>query len=140
MLCTQLMKKQVAFVTPQSTVQRAAELMRDHNIGFLPVCDGNRQVVGVITDRDIAIRLVAQGMDCQVPVGEVMSDEVLACRPWDDIRRAESLMGIYQKSRMIVVDQAGCLAGVISLSDVAEVEEGRALQVLREVAHRETRA
>jgi CBS domain-containing protein len=140
MLCTQLMKKQVSFVTPQSTVQRAAQLMREQNVGFLPVCDGNRQVLGAITDRDIAIRLVAEGLDCDVPVSEVMSDEVLACRPWDDIRRAESLMGIYQKSRIIVLDQGGALSGVISLSDIAEIEEGRAIQVLREVAHRETHA
>ena len=114
--------------------------MRDANIGFLPVCDPSRKVLGAITDRDIAVRVVADGRPPTTAVGDVMTREVVACRPEDDVRRAEELMGKQHKSRMIVADEQWRLLGVISLSDIAQVEDAsRASQTMKQVTEREVR-
>ena len=61
MRCEAIMKRDVECITPQSTVQDAAELMRDEGIGFLPVCDASRKALGTVTDRDLVLRVLAQG-------------------------------------------------------------------------------
>jgi len=114
--------------------------MRDANVGFLPVCDSTKKVLGAITDRDIALRIVAENRPPTTAVGDVMTREVIACRPDDEVTRAEQLMGKHQKSRMICTDQEGRLLGVISLSDIAQVEEpSRASQTMKQVTEREAR-
>ena len=97
-------------------------------------------MLGAITDRDIAIRIVAEGRPPTTAAADVMTAEVVACRPDDDVTEAEQLMGRRQKSRMIVTDENGRLVGVISLSDIAQVEEGlRASETMRQVTEREAR-
>ncbi len=140
MRCEEIMKGDVECVEPTDPVQAAARRMRDANVGFLPVCDSSRKVLGAITDRDIALRMVAEGRPPTTAVGEVMTREVVACRPGDDISRAEQLMGKHHKSRMICTDEEGRLVGVISLSDIAQVEEAsRASQTMKQVSEREAR-
>ena len=140
MRCEEIMKRDVECVEPTKPVQDAARRMRDANIGFLPVCDPSRKVLGAITDRDIAVRIVADGRPPTTAVGDVMTREVIACRPDDDVRRAEQLMGRHHKSRMICTDEEGRLLGVISLSDIAQVEEAsRASQTMKQVTEREAR-
>ena len=109
------------------------------NIGFLPVCDGDRRVVGTLTDRDIVVRGVALGCECGRPtVGEVMSRNVVACRPEDELAVVEQFMAYYQVSRLVITDERDVLVGVISLSDIAEREPAkRAARTLRAVAARE---
>src|SRR5688572_29507562 len=134
MRCEQIMKDDVECISPSDTVQTAARIMRTQNVGFLPVCDDAKKVLGTLTDRDIAIRLVADGKASDTKASEIMSTECVACRPSDDIRVAEQLMAQRQKSRIMCVDDAGCLVGVLSLSDVAQHENGtRASDTLREV-------
>ncbi|HZA14917.1 MAG TPA: CBS domain-containing protein [Myxococcaceae bacterium] len=141
MRCEEIMKKDVECVSPQDTVQAAAKRMRDENIGFLPVCDQSKKVQGTITDRDLAIRVLADGRQATTPVKDVMTREVVAVRPDEDLRKAEELMSKNHKSRIMCVDQGGKLVGVISLSDIAQREEpGRAAQTLRNVSEREARA
>src|SRR4051812_39205548 len=114
MLCSELMKREPVCVLPDTTVQMAAQRMRDENIGFLPVCDAAGQVLGTLTDRDIVIRLVATGNPAATPVIEVMTHEAVACRPEDDIQEAEQRMRQAQKARILCTDAQGCLVGVIS--------------------------
>ena len=140
MRCEEIMKRDVHCVQPTDPVQ-AARRMRDANIGFLPVCDSSRKVLGAITDRDIALRIVADGRPPTTAIGDVMTREVVACAPGDDVRRAEELMGKQHKSRMIVADEEWRLVGVISLSDIAQVEDAsRASQTMKQVTEREARA
>jgi CBS domain-containing protein len=140
MKCEEIMKRDVECVSPRDAVEDAAVRMRDENIGFLPVCDQSKQVLGTLTDRDIAIRLVAERKAGGAFVEEIMTQEVVACRPEDDVRDAEKAMAENHKSRIMCVDDGGRLVGVISLSDIAQHERGgRAADTLREVSERETR-
>jgi len=123
MRCEEIMKRDVRTISPDDTVQAAAAIMRDANIGFLPVCDATSgRVVGTLTDRDIAIRVVAEGHPASVSVGQVMTREVVTCSPEEDVRTAAQRMAAAKKSRIIVTDESGRPVGVISLSDLAQVE------------------
>jgi CBS domain-containing protein len=108
-------------------------------VGFLPVCDQSKKVLGTITDRDIAIRVLAENRPAKTSVAEVMTREVVACRPEDDIRVAEHMMSQNHKSRIICLDDAGRLAGVISLSDLAQHDGARAARTMKEVSERESK-
>lgn len=141
MRCEEIMKRDVRCVSPSESAQQAARRMREEGIGFLPVCDGSGKVLGVVTDRDLTIRVLAADHAPSTRIQEVLTPEVIACRPEDDLSRAEELMARHHKSRIICVDDDGRLVGVISLSDVAQCEDGaRASKVLREVSEREVRA
>ena len=138
MLCKQIMKREIACVTLNDTVQSAALRMLAMNVGFLPVCDETRRVVGTVTDRDLALRVVAEDRTGETPVEHVMTREVIACTPNDDVHRAELLMGKYKKSRIICVDEQGCPVGVISLSDIAQHESSeQTARTMRRVTLRE---
>jgi CBS domain-containing protein len=139
MRCEEIMKRQVECLTPSDTVQSAAQRMRDRNVGFLPVCDAQGKVLGTLTDRDIVIRLVAENQPASSRVEVAMSREVVACKPSDDVRRAEELMSRHHKSRMMVID-GDKLVGVISLSDIAQHDSANASQTMQSVSEREARA
>jgi CBS domain-containing protein len=137
----EIMKRGVECVSPQDTVQGAARRMRDGNLGFLPVCDQSKKVIGTITDRDLTIRVLADGRAVTTPISEVVTREVVACSPEDDLREAQELMAKHHKSRIMCVDANGRLVGVISLSDIAlRVDGAKAAQTLRQVSEREARA
>jgi CBS domain-containing protein len=141
MRCEQLMKRNVECVSPQDTVQTAAQRMRDENVGFLPVCDQSKKVLGTVTDRDLTIRVLADGRAATTTINDVLTRQIVACRPEDDLRTAEDLMARRHKSRMMCLDNQGRLVGVISLSDIAQRASGtRASRTLREVSEREARA
>jgi CBS domain-containing protein len=138
MLCEEVMKRGVECISASESVQGAAGRMASANIGFLPVCDGENKVLGTLTDRDLALRVLAEGKPGTTTVGEVMTREVVACSPTDDLRKAERLMGENHKSRILCCDDDGRLVGVISLSDIAQWEEGsRAAKTLKQVTERE---
>jgi CBS domain-containing protein len=130
------MKTDVESVSPVDTIQDAARRMRDDNVGFLPVCDESRQVLGAITDRDIAIRAVAEAQPASTPVEDIMTGEVVACSPKDTIDTALQLMAENHKSRIMCLDDEGRLIGIISLSDIAQLV-GEASETLRQVSDRE---
>jgi CBS domain-containing protein len=139
MLCEEVMKKEVQCCGEKDSVQHAAKRMRDYNVGFLPICDDQAHVLGTITDRDIAIRVVAEGKEFDTLCTDVMSREIVSCGPQDNLLKAEQLMSEHQKSRMLVIDEDGILAGVISLSDIAQHESDRHVaRVMREVSDRES--
>jgi CBS domain-containing protein len=139
MRCEEIMKRSAECVTAKDSVQEAARKMKDENVGFLPVCEGSGKVVGTITDRDIAIRVCAEDRSSsKTKIADVMTREVIACRPTDEIERALQLMSKHHKSRMICTDENGKLVGVISLSDIAQHEVEAGAQTLREVSSRES--
>jgi CBS domain-containing protein len=139
MKCIDIMKTDIECVSPDTTVQAAARKMRDQNVGFLPVCDDGMRVSGTVTDRDIAIRAVAEGRSPETPVASLMSIDVIACRPEDPLSYARELMAQHHKSRIMCLSNTGRLEGVISLSDIAQVDEIAGLDTLRQVSSREVR-
>ena len=140
MKCQEVMKSDFDYVSPRDTVEDAALKMRDLNIGFLPVCDQSRKVVGTLTDRDIAIRVVAEKRQGSVHIEDVMTKEVVACGPGDELQKAEELMAQRHKSRVMCVNERGELMGIISLSDIAQHDQGsKAVETLRKISDREAR-
>ncbi len=139
MRCEELMKRQVESVHPDDSIQHAAEIMKEKGVGFLPVCDEQDRVLGTLTDRDIVIRCVAGGQSCaDTTCEDVMTKEVVSCRPGDDIEDCEEHMASRRKSRMLICDADDKLVGVISLSDIAQHDRARkAGKTLRAVTSRE---
>ena len=141
MVCADVMKQDVTCISPHAPVSAAASRMREKNVGFLPVCDemSGQRVLGIVTDRDIALRVVGEERPSNVPVDEIMSHDVVSCGPMDDIRRAEQLMGEHRKSRIVCVDDEGQLVGVISLSDIAQRDGARIALTIQQITTREVR-
>jgi CBS domain-containing protein len=138
MNCQDIMRRPVQSCRPTDTALQAASIMRDANVGLIPVCDHRASVVGVVTDRDLALRVCAVGADPgRITIDTIMSRELVSCGPHDPLERAAQQMGEHQKSRVLVVDSAGALLGVISLADLAVHEPSLASQSLAEIARRE---
>jgi CBS domain-containing protein len=139
MRCEEIMKADVECCSPRDTVYDAACRMRDENVGFLPICDQSRKVLGTLTDRDICVRLVAGEKSGDTLIEEIMTREVVTCSPEDDVGAAEAMMAENHKSRMMICDRDGRLVGVISLSDLAQLDSERVSETLRQVSEREAR-
>ena len=140
MQCSEIMKHDVKSLSMQDTVHTAARAMQDFNVGFLPVCDDQQHVIGTITDRDLATRVLAANLTASTQVADVMTREVVTCRPDDDLVHAEQLMSDNHKSRIVLIDPAGRLVGVISLSDIVQFEKSaRAADTMRRISEREAR-
>jgi CBS domain-containing protein len=141
MRCADLMKTHVECVKAEQTVQEAAARMEAANIGFVPVCDDRRRVLGTLTDRDITVRVVARGEPLDTCVGDIMTGDPVCCQPATDLDQAARLMRERKVSRIVCVDDADRLVGVISLSDIAQSEDERlAARTLRDVSSREASA
>jgi CBS domain-containing protein len=134
MLCSELMNRDVKLVSEREPTARAAEIMRDNDIGFIPVYDENRQkLVGTVTDRDIAVRLVGEHKPLDTPVRDVMTRNLIFCHANEDVTEARELMESHQLSRMIVLDDHEKVAGIISLGDLSgDDETGETLAVIKE--------
>lgn len=139
MQCSELMKTDIECAARETTLHEAAEKMRDQGIGFLPVCDEGMHPVGTITDRDIVVRAVAEGRSGAEQVQGCMTRKIVDCRPSDDIGQARELMEQHRVSRIICTDEDGRIAGVISLSDVVDLDQQDGANTLREVSRREVR-
>jgi CBS domain-containing protein len=138
MRCEEIMKTDLECCGPTDDVQKAARKMRDANVGFIPICDDSNKVLGTLTDRDLAVRLVAEGKDARkTKCQDVMTRDVVWCRPQDDLRRAEELMAKNQKSRILICDDDQVLRGVISLSDLVQHDASQALDTMRQITDRE---
>lgn len=111
-----IMTTNVATVQRDTPVEDAARIMKEHNVGSVPVCDGDR-VVGIVTDRDVVLREVADGSTGKT-CGEVMSSNPITGTPDMDVRKAAKIMSDYQVRRLPVVDN-GRLMGIVALGDIA---------------------
>jgi CBS domain-containing protein len=106
--------------TPSNTVREAAQLMRDHDCGCIPVVEGeSKRMVGVVTDRDIACRCVAEGKTPDTPIREIMTTKPQCCHPEDDVAAVEQIMIEAQVRRVPVVDAKNCCVGMIAQADIA---------------------
>ena len=124
MQISQVMSSDVRISNPNQSIRDAAAVMAEIDAGVLPVGQNDR-LVGVITDRDIAIRAVASGKGPDTPVGEIMSKEVLYCFDDDDVGKVAQNMADTKLRRMPVVNRKKRLVGIVSLGDIA-VEDGPA--------------
>jgi CBS domain-containing protein len=119
MKVSEIMTLEVATAAPEDSVQTAAQIMADGGLGALPVCDGTR-LVGMVTDRDIAVRAVAEGKapgECSVR--EVMTEDLNYVFEDDDIQSVAQKMGEWQVHRLPVLDSEKQLVGIVSLGDLA---------------------
>jgi CBS domain-containing protein len=113
-----VMTKSVVSLNSEDSVERAAQLMKEHNIGAVPVCQGDK-VIGIITDRDVALRSVASGKDSRSQnVREIMSSNPVTGTQDMDVQDASRIMSERQLRRLPIVDNEN-LVGVVSLGDIA---------------------
>ena len=118
MKISEVMTRNPEVVRPDATVEEAARKMGELNVGALPVCDGER-LVGMLTDRDIAVRAIAVGRGPETKVRDVMSPDVFYCYEDDDVKQAEKLMEEKQVRRVLVLNRDKRLVGIVSLGDLA---------------------
>jgi CBS domain-containing protein len=133
--CREIMTANVTTATREMTLQEVATLMRDGDMGSLPVTE-NGKLIGIVTDRDIVVRAVAEGKDFQTKVGDVMTTEVFSVKADDYVFEAIRLMGDRQVRRVPVINENGELAGIIAMADVAlETEDEREIaETLEEIS------
>ncbi len=118
MKVSEVMTAQVVTATPETPVSEVAKTMARIESGAIPVvADG--KVVGLVTDRDIVIRVVAEGGAVTQPVGDVMSLTVETCRDEDNVADAAAAMAARQVRRLVVLNESGQMAGILSLGDIA---------------------
>ncbi|HEU5040255.1 MAG TPA: CBS domain-containing protein [Gemmatimonadales bacterium] len=145
MKAQEMMTTAPACCTPESTVREAAQLMLEHDCGCIPVVEkGTMRLIGVVTDRDIACRCVAQGKGSEARVREVMTTDPRCCHPEDDVAAVEQIMMQARIRRVPVVDARGDCVGMIAQADVAlhdkaagESEVGRVVERISEPGHHE---
>lgn len=106
-------------ITPDTTVQEAARLMKSDDVGALPVVENGR-LTCVVTDRDLAIRGVAEGLAAETPVSELASKNVVTIDPQQSLEEAARLMAEHQVRRLPVVEEDGRLVGMLAQADVAQ--------------------
>ena len=112
------MSREVRTIAPDRSLRDAARMMASMDVGALPVGEDDR-LVGMITDRDIAIRAVAEGRECDTPLREIMSPEVMYCFEDEDAAHVAANMGDIQVRRLPVLDRNKRLVGIVSLGDLA---------------------
>ena len=134
MRVSECMTREVRVASPGQSIREVAKIMAEIDSGVLPVGDNDR-LVGMITDRDIAIRAVAEGKGPDTPVREVMSTEkVLYCYEDEDLAHVASNMGEQQVRRLPVVNREKRLVGIVSLGDMAQSEARSANKAVKGVS------
>jgi CBS domain-containing protein len=117
-LCREIMTRSVKTASRETNLRDAARLMREEDVGSIPVVENGR-LVGIVTDRDIVVRAIAEGKNSEASIGEIMTNEIFSVRENDFVFTAIRLMGDKQIRRIPVVGDAGELAGIIAMADVA---------------------
>ncbi len=138
MFCSEIMTKNPECVTPNDSVMKAAQLMKSEDVGPIPIVKDGKKLEGIITDRDLALKVVAKGLDPKTTsVEEVMTDNVVTCKASDDIQKALKLMQEHQVRRIPVVDNQDHLLGIIAQADVAtRLGNDRATgQMVEQISH-----
>ena len=130
-----LMTANPCSIDAEQTVAHAAKMMRDEDVGLAPIVEGDK-LVGTLTDRDIAIRVVAEGKDPnQTTVREIASTNIVTIDPQQDLDEALRLMAKHQVRRLPVVEEDGRLVGVVAQADVAEqADERRTGEVVEKIS------
>jgi len=130
----EVMTRDVQTVRPDQTAQEAASFMLNADAGSIPVTEGDR-LIGMITDRDIAVRGVAKGNGPDTPVRELMINDVVSARLDDDVEEVATMMSNAQVRRLPIIDDQQMLCGIVSLGDLSrEADEGCAQEALQGVS------
>ncbi|MGZ9224347.1 MAG: CBS domain-containing protein [Anaerolineales bacterium] len=135
----EVMTKDLIYASPQDTIVEVAQLMKNEDIGPVLIVDNDdsKTLVGIVTDRDLALKVVAEGRDPQTTkVEDVMTRKVIPCRADDDVKNAMQAMAQYQLRRIPIVDNDDRLVGIISQADVATRvgEPEKTAEVVREIS------
>jgi CBS domain-containing protein len=134
MKVSEIMTRDVCIARPDHTIEDVARMMLAIDAGLLPVGDDD-QLVGTITDRDIAVRAIAEGKGPRTPVSEVMSGDVKYCYEDEDTGHVAQNMGELQVRRLPVLNRSKRLVGILSLADLAQAERGQRVgNALRQIA------
>jgi CBS domain-containing protein len=139
MKISEIMTADPEFCTAEDSVVDAARIMAQHDVGLVPICESieTRKAIGCITDRDIVVRVVAEGKDPNVinSLREIMTHELATCSPSDDIDDVLALMQQRQVRRVLVTDEHGSLVGVVATADIASsVEKRKVGEVMEEIS------
>ena len=121
-MCNEVMTKNPFCCLPDDLVAKAAELMKSKNIGSIPVIDNEqtKKLVGIVTDRDLALKVIAKGLDARsMKVEAVMTRKVVTCLAGDDLQKALDAMAEHQLRRIPVLDKNNMVVGIIAQADVA---------------------
>jgi len=122
MKCKEIMTKDPVCCLPDDEVQKAAKLMKDEDVGVIPIIEDEdtKTLLGIVTDRDLALRVVAEGRDgASTRIKDVMTAGAISCRPDDDLQKAVDAMQENQVRRIPVVDNNKKIVGIIAQADVA---------------------
>jgi len=133
--CREIMTSSVKTAHRAMTLQEVARLMSEGDMGAMPVVEEGK-LVGIVTDRDIVVRAIAEGRGVSTAIGDVMTTEIFSVKPDDFVFEAIRLMGDRQVRRIPVVTDAGELAGIIAMADIAlEMEDEREIaETLEEIS------
>ena len=139
MKCKEIMTKDPVCCLPDDEVQKAAELMKDEDVGVIPIIEDEdtKTLLGIVTDRDLALRVVAEGRDiASTRIKDVMTTGAVSCRPDDDLQKALDAMEENQVRRIPVIDSNQKLIGIISQADVATrlAEPKKTAEVVEEIS------
>lgn len=118
----EIMSNRLFCCTPEETAERAAQMMRDHDIGSVPVVNDSteRKLIGIVTDRDICLHVAAAGQSAQaVKIGDIMTKWPVTCSPEDSVEACEEIMRHRQVRRVPVVDARGVCLAIVSQADIA---------------------
>ncbi|HXE16904.1 MAG TPA: CBS domain-containing protein [Stellaceae bacterium] len=132
----EIVTQRLVITSPTASVRSAAAAMRDNDVGTLPVIEEHR-LVGIVTDRDIVVRVVAdEKPQADLRVRDIMTEEVHCCRDDDDVEEVAGRLGDLAIRRMPVLDKAGRVVGIVSLDDIAvHADWGRTVaEALRRIA------
>jgi CBS domain-containing protein len=134
MKVTEIMTTNVECVTPETTISELAEKMKSLDVGFLAVCDADR-IAGIVTDRDIVVRGIAGGRDLKsIKTRDIMSKEVHWCFEDEDVKNVAKKMSDKEVRRMLLLDRNKRLVGIVSIGDIAKVEEEESGRALRDIS------
>jgi CBS domain-containing protein len=139
MTCADIMSRNPSCCTPSDPAIRAAELMKREDVGSVPVVVSNtdRHVIGIVTDRDVTLRLVAERKHPETTsVSEIMTRNPATCHERDDVHEAVDTMSRQQVRRIPIVDEQGQLCGILAQADVARhLDERETGEVLEDISH-----
>ena len=136
MKAQEIMSKNPRSVTPETAIQEAARLMKEEEVGVLPVVESasSKRLLGVITDRDITVRVVAEGRS-SASVRDAMTSGVKTCKADDSVKDVMELMGREQVRRVPIVDDRGELVGIVAQADIVlEGDDKRAEEAIERIS------
>ena len=141
MTCAEVMTPSPTCFHPEHTAVEAAELMQREDVGLVPIVSANNsKLLGVLTDRDIVLKVIAAGRDPRgTAVSEVMTTDPIACLPQESVESVMELMATRQVRRIPIVDRDGAIVGIVSQADIATrlpsaEETGQVVQAISEPA------